>query len=795
MPNQDFPSQGKPVETGMVSKDVFLFNLRKEAPSYEWVETKVRRKTTYTLNIPAAFDIEASSWTENGRKLGIMYIWQFGIGDNVTYGRTWPEFCSLLDNVRQILNLNVQIRKILVFVHNLPYEFQWLRKWQNWDKVFLIDKRKPVYAVTDGIEFRCSLKLSGGRSLESVGNELLWHDVRKLKGNLDYTLLRTWKTPLTEKEMAYCENDVRVLLAYIAEKIKQDGDITKIPLTNTSYVRRLVKECCFRRWKTFRPIIQKLTLTPGTYEMLRRAYRGGAVHCSPRYAALFSEPDYESPFHEKRPLNKREKRTWLHNIFSFDFASSYPAVSLLAYFPMGAPIEIPYEEANKNLDYYLDNFCCLFDWTVWNLEPAYIPERDELADYESPLSASKCWNDRPEYQADKYAHRGYFGETIANGRIVRATRINTTITELDYKTYSDFYQWSGETEEVRNLVVFERGRLPKQIVEAILDLYESKTKLKGVKGKELEYMIAKNMLNAIYGMMVTNIIREILEYDTESGTFLDAETPDLEAEIEKYNKKRGRVLYYPWGVWITSHARYRLYKGIFACGRDYVYSDTDSIKIRNVLAHLGFIINYNLDIKRQIKEAAKYYHQPLSRFMPKDKKGKEHPIGVWDFDACYRRFKSLGAKRYLVEKYPLGPKKRSDRLCGKTMYELTVAGTSKRLALEYLADFVDPYKDDEDKKVKGVALPVEYCHRDPFEHFVDGEVIPKGKSGRLALSYNDTPIEGVVQDYMGVWAEYYEKSQVHMENTTYSLGLSSDFREFIYACADPCFDDEGNMIV
>lgn len=789
MPNPN----GENVTKGMVDNYQFLQYVRNA--DFPWVETKRRRAVTYTLNVPAAFDIETSSFYEAGQRRAIMYIWQFGIGDYVTYGRTWQQFINLCDNIQAIFNLNRSNWKMLVFVHNLPYEFQWIRKQFEWDKVFLIDRRKPCYAVTGGIEFRCSLKLSGGRSLEAVGNELLWHDVRKLKGNLDYSKLRTEYTPLTEKEMAYCENDIRVLCAYIEEKIKQDGDITKIPLTNTSYVRRLVKEECFRRWKTFKPLIERLILTPGTYEMLRRAYRGGAVHCSPRFATLFNAADRENPFNAKAPLNREERRTFIRNVASFDFASSYPAVACLAYYPMSEPIEVPYEEANSNLDYYLENYCCLFDWTAWNLEPRYDEERGELCDYEAPLSASKCWNDRPEYMSDIYARRGYFGERISNGRIVRATRVNTTITELDYQTYSDFYQWSGEMEEVRNLVIFERGRLPKQIVNAILDLYEQKTQLKGVKGKELEYMIAKNMLNAIYGMMVTNIVREILKYDTDNAEFLDPETPDLEGEIDKYNRKRGRVLYYPWGVWITAHARNRLYKGVYACGRDYVYSDTDSIKIVNALRHMGFILSYNSDIRKQIREAAKYYHQPISRFCPTDPKGKSHPMGVWDFDAYYKRFKSIGAKRYIVEKVPLGAKNHFAREMGKTFYQLTVAGTSKRLALEYLADFVDPYKDDEKKAIKGTALPVEYCHRDPFDLFHDGTVIPKDKSGRLVLSYLDDETEGIVADYNGVWYHYHELSSVHMENSTYSLGLSSDFREFIYACSDPDFDENGDMIV
>ena len=43
-------------------------------------------------NVPAAFDIETSSFYSQGEKQANMYIWQFGILNWVTYGRTWDEF-------------------------------------------------------------------------------------------------------------------------------------------------------------------------------------------------------------------------------------------------------------------------------------------------------------------------------------------------------------------------------------------------------------------------------------------------------------------------------------------------------------------------------------------------------------------------------------------------------------------------------------------------------------------------------------------------------------------------------
>ena len=200
------------------------------------------------LNIPVSFDIETSSWyNDQGEKCACMYIWQFGIDGIVIYGRTWDEFLDMLSQLVDYLDLSAQ-RRIIIYVHNLGYEFQFMRKWFTWDKVFAIKNRRPVYAICGPFEFRCSLFLSN-YALAYIGDNLLHrYPVRKLVGNLDYSKVRHSSTPLTKDELDYCFNDVRVVMAYIREKIEQDGSIVDIPLTNTGYVRRYCRNECFKSY-------------------------------------------------------------------------------------------------------------------------------------------------------------------------------------------------------------------------------------------------------------------------------------------------------------------------------------------------------------------------------------------------------------------------------------------------------------------------------------------------------------------------------------------------------------------
>ena len=139
------------------------------------------------FDIPVCFDIETSSFYKCGDnylsyeqyvKLGVklekcscMYVWQFGINGYCIVGRTWEEFTEMMETISDYLQLS-EDRRLIVYVHNLSYEFQFIRNRFTWNKVFSIDLRKPIYAITEsGIEFRCSYLLSG-YSLAKLGVNL-----------------------------------------------------------------------------------------------------------------------------------------------------------------------------------------------------------------------------------------------------------------------------------------------------------------------------------------------------------------------------------------------------------------------------------------------------------------------------------------------------------------------------------------------------------------------------------------------------------------------------------------------
>lgn len=575
-------------------------------------------------------DLVRPKKTSAQEKIATMYIWQFGIFGAVIVGRTWEEFISVINYISNELKLDND-KRLLIYVHNLGYEFEWIKDRFPWKKVFAVSSREPVYALTyTGIEFRCSYILSG-YSLAKLGEELHTYKVSKLD-SLDYELLRNSKTVLSPEELQYCVNDVRVVMAFIQESIEHDGNIARIPLTKTGYARNYVRNNCFytpgvsrkhdfKRLR-YRDFISKLTIEPDEYMQMKRGFQGGFNHTNPFRANKIIE-----------------------DVTSFDFTSSYPAVMIAEQFPMskGELVEIDsITELEKNLNCYW----CLFDIELFGLE--------SIVTFDSYISRSRC------AVAEK--------AVINNGRLVAADRIITTITGEDFSIIRQMYKWSKA--RIFNFRHYKRAYLPTDIVKSIIKLYKDKTTLKGVEGKEVEYQVSKGLLNSTFGMFCTDICRSENLY--QNGKWIE-QAPDIVKALNKYNKSSSRFSFFAWGVAITSYARRNLFSGILEFREDYCYSDTDSIKVVNADKHKDYIERYNKWIIARLERAMDYHGIDRSEIAPKTIKGESKPLGVWDFDGHYKRAKFLGAKRYMVE-YDSGE------------ISLTVSGLNKKTAIPYLLD-------------------------------------------------------------------------------------------------------------
>lgn len=149
----------------------------KDFKEYVSHEAEIKGKRKKIDNTIYTFDIETTSYLvlnnkiisgveydnltedekEEAIKCACMYEWTFGINDEIYFGRTWEEFIYFLMLLRENDN-----HKKIVFVHNLAFEFQFIKSILNFERVFAREKHKVMFAYNEefNIEFRCTYLMS-----------------------------------------------------------------------------------------------------------------------------------------------------------------------------------------------------------------------------------------------------------------------------------------------------------------------------------------------------------------------------------------------------------------------------------------------------------------------------------------------------------------------------------------------------------------------------------------------------------------------------------------------------------
>lgn len=700
--------------------DTFKTNINSLITELPTVKKRQGKKTYEYINLACAFDIETTSFyrstgtikpqklksksDKDNTKSAFMYVWQCMINGIIIMGRTWSEFSDLIDTLSETFKLDKR-RRLVIYVHNLAYEFQFMRRYFKIKDLFATDKRTPIRFHIKGVEFRDSLILSG-YALRNLHKELA-HKIDKRDGDLDYKLIRHKDTPLTDLEKLYCIYDVYIVSVFIWEKLERGEDLAKIPFTKTGYVRHDIYEHTTEIDEQYKYGIRKLTLEPAEYERLRATYQGGFTHANTLYAD-----------------------DTLEDVTSKDFTSSYPTVLIAEKFPMSKGKLAILSNSQKYDDRAISLMKSLEDKGYGFMCQIALTDVKPKVSQDEYISESKC--------------EVLENSIVENGRVSSADVIVTNITDVDFQIIEKVYTW--ETLEIAQMWVYKMEYLPTSLVKRILQYYIDKTQLKDVPGKEIEYGIAKGLLNAIYGMMCQNPLQPINLYEDEWRE----EEVDIEEGIATYNKSKKRTTFYPWGVWCCAYARRNLWLGgILPLGDDYIYSDTDSVKYLNAAAHEEHFKQYNKDIIAKLEKAMEHHGLPKDSIRPKTMEGVEKPLGVWDDDGHYKRFKTVGAKRYLVEKDD------------GTIVQ-TIAGLPKDAGIEFF----------------------NACEN-PFEIFKAGDkddalVIPADKTGKNILTYIDNDTSGTVTDYKGQTASYSSLSCIHMEETAFSMSLSDEFLEAIF---------------
>lgn len=653
-----------------------------------------RKKEIYNKAI-ITFDIETTSLfknpdgtitqspkdKDNRTVLGTMYHWQMSIDGSIVTGRTWDELLSVFQEIQQQQGIKI------IWVHNLSFEFQWLiNLFMKTDyplNVFAKEKHKVMKCDWGTIQFRCTYFLTNMTLAKAAKEFQLEH--QKAMGDLDYKKLRGSTTPLTHKEKEYCRLDVIVLAELVKKFLKMYKTLDNIPLTSTGRLRR---ECQnLMQGQGFdKKRVREAYPNAELFRALRQAFIGGYTHANYLNANQIKE-----------------------NVDSFDIASSYPTVMVSEKFPYKfAKINVASTQPlNSNIAY-------LYHIVFYGIKT------NKSMTYLSKSRSIKCYDVVED-----------------NGRIMTAEWAEFWMTDIDVDIVMKNYDIDHV--EVLECWAANKRYLPKKLLEFIFKLYEDKTALKRVAGKEDAYAQSKSFINSMYGMTVTNEICDTVTF--ENGVFdVEALTEeDIAEQLMKKANSRKTFLLYQWGVWITAYARRNLWTMISQIDEDVDYVDTDSCKFENTEKYAPLFEKYNNEIQEKISKSIRLNELEVN-YPPKDKEGIERPMGNFEHEDEYPvpEFKTLGAKKYCYR--------------GKDgELHLTLSGVRKSAA----------------KYINGL------------DDFKVGKVFNEEQSGRTIAYYigDQKPFKFI--DYFGNEQEAFEQFSICLEPSTYELGMSAEYTNLI----------------
>lgn len=696
-----------------------------------------RRLETECENI-ITFDIETSSGYadsigrvipfthENAKQhkydkltpVSLMYHWQVALdNDSEIYyisGRTWYEFQEFLDRltfeISACINKHNRVRgkkrtdikfkikpEVRIYVHNLAFEFQFIRNVFDFNvrgaSVFARSMRKTLNAriMHNGCRLVfCDTLALTVKSLKEWTKNL---PVAKKSEPGDFYLpIRTPDTPLTEDENGYNENDV-VSMVYGMREYKQKYTyLYNIPMTQTGEVRRMCRKVVGQnpQWtQNCMNITSSYKLED--FQRLNFIFAGGWTHAN----AIYS----------RKLIGDRVR--------CFDFTSSYPYCMCSRRFPVGEFEPCTYETIKQvQEEPILDR--------GWSYYIHFKVTQVDTKTYNTFWSHSKVISDK--------------GVIRDNGKINYAEELELMMTDLDFETFCRAYEF--ETFEFIEGWIAKSDYLPREIINLILQAYKHKTEYKGIADKDTEYNEAKQLVNSIYGVAVTKIICDLVNFTDNWSKESVAEIPgEFDKQIKKAAGEDNAYLTYQIGCWVTAHARYNLWSLILQLDERVIYGDTDSLKGVFNDNDLIIIENYNKEVDRLVDLACKARNLNPDDYAPKTPAGVAMPLGYFDREADCIEFKTLGAKRY----------------CYKTEdgeIHVTVAGLPKAAG---------------PAKIKSVS---EFCEDMVFE---------TDESEKTMGYYCDDQIETEWVDRDGNHWKSYDKYGVAVFPTTFSLGVSNDY--------------------
>ena len=475
-----------------------------------------------------------TSHTDN--TTGWVYQWAAKLSSLYVYGRKPSEIIDFMQRVAEHYKLSTN-KKIILYIHNASYDLQYLklflRQYDPTASFLAIDSHSIIQCDVIGFKIICSYKLTN-MSLAAL-SENYADTYIKAVGEIDYTVTRFQDDELSFNDWFYMFSDVASQDDGIQGYLKMQGYkyAFKAPITSTGFVRANCRKAA-KNDDYWRDEFLNMRLSLEQYNLCRQGFMGGVCIASFKYSRKTIRSD-----------KLRHK----------DFTSSYPARQELDYFPTGKPMWYGDVKSVEELEDLCATYCCVFILTLDNVH-------------------IKTGVTAPCIPSSKCIHKEDYLKL--NGKIVEASTLTIVVTELDYKWIKRQYDYD-EAIGVADMLIFERGPMPDWLIKEVFEYFNNKCTLADI--NPLLYVKSKNMLNGIYGMTATAIIREVFKMDGEYKLSKQEQTKDdKETALNKYYNSYNNFMPYQYALWTTAHARDALFTMIECVGYDnFLYCDTDSV--------------------------------------------------------------------------------------------------------------------------------------------------------------------------------------------------------------------------
>lgn len=640
---------------------------------------------------------------DRSSKISILYLWQWGIksatGETIIFlgrtledlkrfqqmlaaeikrqakcGKEWRSPYDLRYQYNRSENVHVSI---IIGFHNFSFDMSVLENIHQEDfgrhhkyggNVFARSARRPMKAIAHvdnmRIEYRDTYVLVN-RSLANWGEDEGLTMQKIHKDQEWYLEVRTPETELDEEdEIKYACYDIATMIEGLQKFVDKYGRMKDVPLTQTGCVRR---QC----WEALKPCVDyrmRCAMIQGGYsykffKKLCKLFTGGWTHANIKWVNRIID-------------SKKYGRIICH-----DFSSSYPFVCTTLTMPTG---DFKLVDVSKFWE-----FEKVTGRTLWQIDHRWFAEirvKNVKAKKENSFfSLSKSLDELKLDVSD-----------VDNGRIRKCPELHCLVSDFDWDIFKQAYNFDGV--EVIELYDSPAELFPKELITLILKCYGEKTSYKGIEEKESLYKNSKIFVNAIFGLLCTKLIGEIVEYyndkeittevKTQHGVkkmkkkytwFVDRDEKHIEAHFDKTMSKIDPdkiVGVYPAGIWTCKAAMWNLWQFILKFDKRCIYCDTDSLKGLLTKDDLKEIDKYNEWAKEIADKTAAQLGFDPAMYAPKAPDGKEKRLGIFDRehgDGCLS-FATKGAKRYYCE-FEAKDKKTGEMFIDR---ETTIAGLSKK---------------------------------------------------------------------------------------------------------------------